>query len=241
MRLTPMPVNNWYAGNNDNVTDDGNVNGWSDLSNQAFGNNIAGGFSYRFGPVINNYGTWGQLIYATQNDLRSADFSNPSGLNGHMPNSPGPDDSNWVQGHLVNGECGGRGDEAAYLTPITHNLNKLHRGYEAVLQRLVNRGATSGLPTMSFNPNNIPNSRLIYRTHGFNPPAPGFPNVPRAICVSLGIVIEGTMQSENNVLNEFSTGVGVNRWFADRYYNSQGTNDRNKIIEMIGGVELAYP
>lgn len=234
-----MPSNGWYAGDNDNVTDDGNVNGWGDLSGQAFGNSIAGGLSYRFGPVINNYGTWGQLIYATKNDLEAEDLSNPSGLNGHMPISPGPDNSNWVQGHLVNGECGGSGAKAAYLTPITHNLNMLHAGYEAVLQRLVNRGTASGLTSISFNPNKIANSRLIYRTHGLNPPAPGFPNVPKAICVSLGIVISGSMQSETNVRNQF-TSPGTIKWFADRYYKSEGKSDRDKIIQMIGGVELGY-
>ncbi|NEN96573.1 MAG: hypothetical protein F6K50_13835 [Moorea sp. SIO3I7] len=235
-----MPRNGWYTGDSDNVTDDGNVNGWADLSGQAFGNSIAGGLSYRFGSVINNYGTWGQLIYATKNDLAAEDLSNPSGLNGNMPSNPGPGNSNWVQGHLVNGECGGSGNKAAYLTPITGNLNKLHAGYEAVLQRLVNRGSASGSSTISFNPNKIPNSRLIYRTHGLTPPAPGgFTTVPKAICVSLGIVINGLMKSEADVQNEFNN-PGTTKWFADRYYKSEGKSDRDKIIQMIGGVELGY-
>ena len=55
------------------MTDDGNINGWADQSGQAYngtgGQNIAGGGSYRFGPVIGHYGTWGQLIYANQQNL----------------------------------------------------------------------------------------------------------------------------------------------------------------------------
>lgn len=236
-----MPIENWYVGNNDNVTDNGNINGWQDRSHNGYGgNDIAGGTPYRFGKVINHYGTWGQLIYANQNNLVGQDFANPTGLNGHMPNNPGPDNSNWVQGHLVNGECGGGGDLASYLTPITNNLNVLHAGYEAVLQRLINRGAAEGAQTM-FNPHNIPNTRLIYRTQGCPPPVgAAFPN---GIAVSIGFVINGIMQDLAAVEDQLNNPPqAINeRWFADRYYIADGQNDRNRIITMVGGVELGYP
>lgn len=236
-----MPINGWYVGDNDNVTDDGNINGWTDQSGNEYGGHaIAGGDPYRFGNVINHYGTWGQLIYSVQNNLIGQDLAAPDGLNGHMPLNPGPGNSNWVQGHLVNGECGGRGNIDANLTPITGNLNNLHRGYEAVLQRLINRGAADGALAIMFNPNNIANTRLIYRTQGLPPPAGAFLNVPNGIVVSIGFVINGVMQNLMNVQNEFQLPFGANSWFANRYYIAAGAIDRQKIIEMVGGVELGY-
>lgn len=233
-----MAINSWYQGNQDNVTDDGG--GWQDLSGHAYGNHIAGGiFAYSFGPVINNYGTWGQLIYRNPADLLAADGRNPTGLNGHMPQNPGPYNSNWVQGHLVNGECGGGSNRACFLTPITHGVNMWHAGYEAVLQRLVNRGAAQGAGPQ-FNPNNIPNSYLIYRTHALPPPVDNnFQNVPSGLCVSLGIVIDGIMRPEAAVQNEFN-GQGMLPWFANRYYIAHGAHDRQRILEMIGGTQIAY-
>jgi hypothetical protein len=85
-----------------------------------YGAQIAGGTAYRFGPLVNGIGTWGQLIYANQNSLSGQDLSNPTGLNGLMPLNPAPDNSNWIQGHLVNGDCGGDGGMARNLTPISH-------------------------------------------------------------------------------------------------------------------------
>lgn len=238
-----MSIDGWYEGDQDNVTDNGNVDGWDDQSGRAFGNNIAGGLSYRFGRVIDYYGTWGQLIYENQDDLEVADITNPVGLNQHMPGDPAPGGSYWVQGHLVNGECGGSGLYAAYLTPISHTVNMWHRGYEAVLQRLVNRGTAAGSQIVMFNPNRIDNSRLIYRTQGLPPPAAaGFPTVPGGICVSMGFVINGVMQSSDDVQNEFEN-PGDDRWFADWYYSNEALakSDRAKIIEMIGGTEITYP
>lgn len=233
-----MPINGWYEGNHDNVTDANDVNGWADQSEHAFGNMIAGGFSYRFGEVISNYGTWGQLIYASPDNLSGADHGNPTGLDNYMPDNPGPDNSNWVQGHLVNAECGGGRDRAAYLTPITHNVNMWHAGYEAVLQRLVNRGEAYGA-SIQFNPHNLPDSRLIYRTHALPPPANSFVSVPNGLCVSLGIVIGGSMKTHHEVTGEF-TSPGETKWFNNRYYGSAGRNDRDKILEMIGGTSINY-
>lgn len=234
-----MPINGWYAGDADNVTDDGNVNGWADQSQQAFGSQIAGGRSYRFGPTIANFGTWGQLIFAGPNDLAAADWANPSGLDNHMPGDPGPGNSNWVQGHLVNGECGGHGDEAFYLTPITHNVNMWHSGYESVLQRLVNRGVADGA-ARQFNPHGLVDTRLIYRTQGLAPPTPGFPTVPNGICVSIGFVVNGLMQDLNAVQTEFANGVGNARWFNNWYYGGDGANHRARILQMVGGTLVHY-
>lgn len=246
-----MPMNGWYNINNDadNVMDDGSLNGWADQSTQHYnapnGNNVANGRSYRFGPVINYYGTWGQLIYEGQQNLAGADLANPSGLNGRMPaNNNIPGNSSWVQGHLVNGECGGSGAIAANLTPITHNLNMLHAGYEAVIQRLVNRGDAAGSSQRMFNPNNIPNTRLIYRTHAVAPPVSANHNtVPAGLVISLGFVKNGVMLNQLQMQNEF-TNDGSNaanpRLFATRYYTNDGANDRARILLMIGGVYLGY-
>ncbi|WP_263063406.1 hypothetical protein [Dickeya dadantii] len=235
-----MPINGWYTGDADNVMDNGNINGWADQSGLAFGSNLGGGVqSYQFGPVINHYGTWGQLIYINQGSLAAPDWNNPSGLNGWMPVNPAPDNSIWIQGHLVNGECGGQSNHAAYLTPISHNVNMWHAGYEAVLQRLVNRGAATGVTVSQFNPHGLANCRIIYRTQGL-PPRAGS-QVPDGICVSLGIVINGVMKNEAEVAQEFAHGAGKQRWFADRYYTSSGKDDRNKIIEMVGGTLVQYP
>ena len=233
----------WYDVNSDidNVTDDGDVNGWVDVSQLDFGQNAPGGCSYRFGPVINHIGTWGQLIFRTPTLLDSADMSNPAGLNGHMPSYPAPGNSFWVQGHLVNGECGGRGSKAAYVTPISHNLNMLHAGYEGVLQRLVNRGDAAGLTQVMFNPNQIINSCLIYRTHAIAPDSTiAGPDAPAGLVVSLGIVINGIMQSADDIEDEFANGTGAARWFGPWYYTSDSKFHRAKILEMIGGAALGY-
>lgn len=237
-----MSINGWYAGNVDNVTDDGNINGWADQSGDAYGDAIAGGTSYRFGPILNHYGTWGQLIYSTQTDLQAQNWNKPTGLNGYVPMNPGPDNSNWVQGHLVNGDSGGSSALDANLTPITHNVNMWHAGYESVIKRLVNRGTATGAAAVQFNPHNLSNSRLIYRTHGLPPPAGTFMTVPNGLCVSLGIIINGSMKSEMEVINELNTPGPIRfRWFADRYYTAAGRNDRRRIIEMIGGAAIDYP
>lgn len=236
-----MSINGWYQGNPDNVTDDDNVDGWDDQSTEGYGSQIAGGFSYRFGPVINHFGTWGQLIYSEQDDLMGQDLANPSGLDGQMPDNPGPDGSEWVQGHLLNGECGGDGSIDANLTPITHNINMWHKGCEGVLQLLVQRGAAGNM-VQYFNPNNISNSRLIYRTHALPPPAGAFAIIPSGLCVSIGIVIDGMMKSLYDVQNEFDNNVNINaRWFANRYYGNDGANHRQKILEMVGGTSVVYP
>lgn len=242
-----MPINGWNAGDADNVV---NTGAWADQSGFPYGfiNGVGGANSYNFGPVINHYGTWGQLIYETQASLE-VDNTLLNGLNGHMPANPAPDNSNWVQGHLVNSECGGYGDRPCYLTPISHNINTLEKGHEAIVQRLVNRGALAGSMIISFNPNAIANSYLIYRTQGRLPPAAGtppgpvFPNVPNGIALSLGFIINGIMQTNAQVTNEFATGGTVGpRWFANRYYgNGDCSGDQAGILILIDGVDIVYP
>lgn len=230
-------INGWYGGDPDNVLDDGNINGWADKSTKAYGVTIAGGKAYRFGPRLNNYGTWGQLIYSQPSDLVGPDTGNPSGLNGYMPANPAPDGGIWVQGHLVNGECGGDGSLANNLTPISNGINRWHSGKEAVLKRLVNRG-TSGSARM-FNPHGIANSRLIYRTHALPPKSPS--TEPDGIAVSLGIVINNVMQSETQVQNHFATATGNARWFNDAYYGNGALKaDRQTIVELLGGTQINY-
>ena len=225
-----MPINGFFAPGDEVVN--GNANGWADLSGLTYGN---GGNSYDFGYVINNYGTWGQLICVDDTQLAGADLANPSGLNGNMPVNPSPDGSNWVQGHLVNGECGGSGAIDSNLTPISHNVNMWHRGPESVLQRLVRRGAAAGMMARQFNPNNIANSYLIYRTHALPPPNGLFVNVPAGIAVSLGVVINNVLQTNAQVTNHFANAVGGNRWFADAYYAGTvaGQNLRNGVLGLI--------
>jgi len=115
-RLPKVPINGTYGGNGDNVTDDGSLNGWADQAGNAYGNTIAFRRCYCFGPVVNNWGTWGQLVYDTPANLSGQDLASPTGLTGHMPANNAPDNSKWVQGHLVNGECGGDGGIAANAT-----------------------------------------------------------------------------------------------------------------------------
>jgi hypothetical protein len=242
-----MPRNGWYdiASNNDNVTDVGNVNGWATVTN-GYGAQIAGGTAYRFGPLVNGIGTWGQLIYANQNSLSGQDLSNPTGLNGLMPLNPAPDNSNWIQGHLVNGDCGGDGGMARNLTPISHNVNMAHSAYEGTLQLLVNRGPMTGALTVMFNPNAINNSRLIYRTHALPPPAgpvAQIANVPNGLCISLGVVINGAMRNLAQVTAELTIPYpqANQRWFGNHFYTLLGQPDRDRILRMVGGVSIAYP
>jgi hypothetical protein len=242
-----MPRNGWYdvASNNDNVTDANDVNGWATVSN-GYGAQIANGTAYRFGPLVNGYGTWGQLIYANQHSLSGADLSTPSGLNGVMPANFAPDNSTWVQGHLVNGECGGDGATARNLTPISHNVNMLHASLEGTLQLLVNRGPMAGSQFIMFNPNGFPNTRLIYRTHALPPPAgvvAQLPNIPNGLCISLGIVINGAMMNLAQVTTELTQPYPNpnQRWFGNHFYTLAGTNDRARILGMVGGQSIQYP
>ena len=225
-----MPINGFFAPGDEVVN--GNANGWADQSGLAYGN---GGNSYNFGFVINNYGTWGQLICVDDTQLAAADWAAPTGLNGHMPANPSPDGSNWVQGHLVNGECGGSGAINSNLTPISHNVNMWHRGPESVLQRLVRRGAAAGMGARQFNPNLIANTWLIYRTQALPPPNGGFATVPLGITVSLGVVINNVLQTNAQVTHHFANAVGVNRWFADAYYAGTvaGANLRAGVLALI--------
>jgi hypothetical protein len=239
-----MPRLGWYnaANDMDNVTDDGNVNGWATVTPE-YGLNIIGGRAYRFGQLTpQGFGTWGQLIYADQASLDGADLSTPSGLTGVMPASPSPDGSIWVQGHLVNGECGGDGQLARNLTPISHNVNMKHASLEGTLQLLVNRGGASGTRNIMFNPNNLANTRLIYRTHALPPPAGSvaqLPNLPAGIVISLGFVINGIMMSLAQVTAELTLQpVGFPRWFGAHFYGNSGVADRQRIIEMVGGVAI---
>lgn len=225
-----MPINGYFLVGDEVVN--GNANGWADQSGDTYGN---GGNSYNFGPVINNYGTWGQLICVDDTQLAAADWAAPSGLNGHMPANPSPDGSNWVQGHLVNGECGGDGALDSNLTPISHKVNMWHKGPESVLQRLVRRGAAAGVTTRQFNPNLIAKTWLIYRTQALPPPNHGFATVPLRITVSLGVVVNNVLQTNVQVGNHFATAVGVNRWFAGAYYANTvaGTKLRNGVLGLI--------
>ena len=243
-----MPIGGFYAGDADNVTDDGSINGWAQQGGY-YGVQIGGRPAYCFGPVINNFGTWGQFIYDTPQNRGAPDLANPTGLNGVMPGGVAPDNSQWVQGHLVNGECGGAGNININLTPISHNINMLHRGWEAVLQRLANAGALANAMTISFNPNGLANCRLIYRTHSLpgpagvlmGPPPHPFPNVPNGIVVSMGVVIGNVMKSAVEVANEFATPYSPASWFHQYFYGAPAASDRAKIISMIGGVEISYP
>lgn len=242
-----MPINGYSGGSADNVI---NTGAWADQSGGAYGyiNGVGGANSYNFGPVINHYGTWGQLIYTTQQSLYPADIGALNGLNGYMPANPSPDNSNWVQGHLINAQAGGYGSIARNLAPISNNLNQLERGNEAVVLRLINRGALDGSAIISFNPHAIANTRLIYRAQGLPAPAgiapgPVFPNVPRGLALSLGFVINNVMQTEAQVTHEFATGGSVNpRWFADRYYaGGDCAGDQTIILQLLGGVDFVYP
>jgi hypothetical protein len=253
-----MPVNGYYdpSTDNDNVTDDGALYGWAGF--EGYGRLYSGGrHAYTFGPLQHHYGTWGQFIYqAGPGSVSEVDLGNPTGLDGHMPLiNPSPDGSNWVQGHLINGECGGKGSMARNLTPIGGNLNAAHRGYEAVIRHLINRG---GL-VKYFNPNNIANTRFIYRVHALPPPAGttgNFPHVPAGIVLSLGFVINNVMKSLAEVKNELNgrndiarqsaqrRGIPFTpRWFHSHYYASsgQGHDYAQKMINMVGGHEINYP
>lgn len=246
-----MPILGTYAGDADNVTDHGSLTGWAPQP-LSYGATIHGRRAYCFGPVVDNYGTWGQFIYQSPATLSGQDMGNPTGLTGHMPTNFAPDESQWIQGHLINGECGGRGSMAANLAPISHNINMMHKNYESTVQRLANCGPMLNSQIRMFNPNNIPDSWIIYRTHRLPGPAgqvipgetPRFPNVPNGVVVSLGIVINGVMQSEAQVTAEFGNDgrpPQKPRWFGAHYYNRRdGASDRQKILAMLGGVELNY-
>lgn len=239
-----MPAGGTYGGNPDTVTDHGSTNGWA-AQGGSYGAVIAGRPAYCFGPILNNWGTWGQLIYDQPGNLGAEDLGNPTGLNGVMPGGNAPDNSMWIQGHLVNGECGGAGNLAANLTPISHNINMLHRGYEAVVQRLANAGPLRNSIIRMFNPNGIANCRIIYRTHRLpgpadNVPVPVFPLVPHGIVVSLGIVINNVMMSAAQVALHFAGVMGGPAWFANWYYTGAAAGDRLRIGQMIGGVQFNY-
>jgi hypothetical protein len=241
-----MPRLGWYdaATNNDNVTDTNNIAGWATVRS-AYGNPFFdGAMPYSFGQINNGCGTWGQFIFENKNNLWGKDLSTPSGLDQVMPLGNAPDGSKWVQGHLVNGECGGRGDVAKNLTPISHNVNMRHKSYEAVIQKLVGRGDSQGDYVKCFNHNKIPNTRLIYRTHALQPQGgytATYPTIPAGIAVSLGFVINGVMQSLADVAAELfwpdkaTPQPGV-RWFPPDLYNY--AKHKTLIVDMVGGVDI---
>lgn len=234
-----------WATENDTILKDGSADGWDDRSGKAYkvrsGRNHDGTFqkcSYKFGRLRKRIGTWGQLIFSSGKFLDPPELSNPSGLNGRMPTSPSPDGSKWIQGHLINGQCGGRSGDAytCNLTPISHNLNRLHSGCETTLQLLANRGRSAGLSVKNFNPNSIDYSWVIYRTHALEPEAGK--DYPSGILVSLGIVIGNDLKSIGQVRNHFHS-PGSNKWFSDSMYGNK--KQQHDICELINGFRLTYP
>jgi hypothetical protein len=242
-----MPSNDWYdaTSNKDNVVDDGAKLGWAG-GNSDYGPQFRGGRKmYSFGAKKNSFGTWGQFIFWGDKTGVHQDHGNPSGLNGKMPSGAPPDNSKWVQGHLINGEIGGSGAMADNLVPIGQNLNRAHATYESLIQDLLNlQGDVS-----YFNPNKIANTWLIYRVHALPPPAGTHLNVPAGIVISLGFVINGRMTKRSEVRRELdgtndgarATGsMTVPRWFNATLYHSSYQARATLIENMVGGHSITY-
>jgi hypothetical protein len=244
----------WYgAGDADNVTDAGKVWGWGDQSGNQHGAMMPDGKrAYRFGPVIGHFGTWGQLVYRGAGDL-GAGVAAATGLNGHMPANPAPDNNIWIQGHLINSDLGGRGSLASNLTPLCHNVNMGMKKFDNAVKRLVN---ADGAMTIRFNPHGIADCRVIYRVHATPPPSgtnpnPGaphpFPNVPNGVVMSIGIVIGGVFKTEPELqwhLNNRPL-LLADRWFSEGYYAGGGNallnGDGATLQMLIGGIDLRTP
>lgn len=229
-----MPINGWCGGVEDNVFNSGV---WADQSGHAYNGPNGNVGDYSFGPLINGFGTWGQINVRNSADLAGAHIGGQTGITAHaMPANPAPDGSNFVQGHLINGDCGGDGASNYCLTPISHNLNMAMKRYEKVLQFFCNRGPYAGSMVVNWNPNMIANTSAIFRAHALAPT--GGNAFPSGIVISLSMSVNGVRANRYDINQELNQ-VGPVRWFSNHFYQASHTTLRQNMYALIGGVEIS--